>query len=167
MKDQVHIQHLPVRLHEAKEKWNPMGSWTITGKTIKLHLQQTTFHSSSVLNTWLCSTARGKGTAFRVVETPVSAVPRVSLKQRFQIMHQQPPEVISYSLIFKQIPLTLYELGDNCKLPMGRNRKFPNYTLIQASTNPQINICTLLPLFPQLKTQSVSRCHLSYVNVGK
>lgn len=33
-----------------------------------------------------------------------------------KIMHQQPPEVISNSLIFKQITLTLYELGENCKL---------------------------------------------------
>lgn len=59
------------------QRWNPTGSSAITGKTIKLHLQQTTFHSPSVLNTQLCSTARGKGMAFRVVETSISTMPRV------------------------------------------------------------------------------------------
>lgn len=43
-------------------------------------------------------------------------------------MHQQPPEVISNSLTFKQITLTLCELGENCKLLMGRNTKFLNYS---------------------------------------
>lgn len=93
-----------------------MGSRAISGKTIKLYLQQTTFHSSWELNRWLYSTARGKGTAFRVVETQVSTVSRVSLKQKLWIMHQHPPEVISYSPIFKQIALTLCELGENCML---------------------------------------------------
>ena len=85
-------------------------------QNIKLHLQQTTFHSSSVLNAWLCSAAGGKGMVLTVVETPVSTVPRVSLKERFQLMHQQPPDLIRNSLIFKQIILTLYALRENCKL---------------------------------------------------
>lgn len=116
VKLEVHVQHLPIRLQEAKERWISMGSWAITGQNIKLYLQQTTFHSSSVWKVWLCGTAGGKGRVLTVAEAPFSTVPRVSLKQRFQLMHQQPPEVISNALIFKQITLTLRELRENCKL---------------------------------------------------
>ena len=55
------------------------------------------------------------------LETSDPAEPRVSLKRRLQLMHQQQPEVICSSLIFRQITLTLLELwalnGKKYKIP--------------------------------------------------